>query len=960
MRPLSVPISIQKVNLSMNEYLDTGKSVIISAPAGSGKTERLARRYISLLEDGTEPEKILAITFTEKAAAEMKDRILNILLKEKKHIFDRVKEKIPLMRITTIHAFCRKLITRFAMELGLDPSLEVLDEFTASQLWSESVYDTLRDEKDSPSVFFDYLKFKGLKGWDILYRSLDSIHARRPYSELLTEKDHSDFSPEEGQLIELYSRCFRKYRIKKLELRSIDFNDMELLAYRAITSNPEWLNILYAFDEHTDHILVDEFQDTNSIQWKIIDKLTEEWRSGLGAKRAGGKTPTIFLVGDEKQSIYMFRGANVSVFHEVKSKLEEWLGKEAVYIEARDNYRSLPQIIDFTNKLFEHLMKGLTAESWRTKYSPFSSTREGDGSVRLFVFENEKNSKQTRDKEASLLSNSILSMAGNTDIFTDTVKRKCRYSDIAVLMRNRTHLASFETAFREHNIPYIVVGGIGFYDEPEVAMLRELVSFIIDPNDNFSLFVLLRSPLFGFSDSALFDLLSDRDVSLFDSLRKSGSNRLRNATGLLEKYLSQKHDMPMTVLLEDFLSETKGWEIFHEVQRHTNIKKFLRILEQYESEGLSRIEIKEKLIRSKKSSESKANVNAENLDAVKIMTIHGAKGLQFPVVFLPSLDETNTARGDAVFIDESDNLITFAYEEDTDRRRKNNHFMLRKEKENEEEKRLFYVAVTRAMDHLFMSGAAKKDDDRGLKIKGKLSFIEAAFPASISGPNSFGDIFEVINENDFAYAFKPSGVLFSSDSKKFFSEPVYTEEVSLFKKARKWVSVTEDVEIRTKHGDDWVSLGIIFHRLFEEISKGILDYTRREDRLETILTNDSSLKKHMDRYRRIILNDFKKLEDSGLYEEIIIPKDRSFAELPFAIQKGDRIYNGRIDRIIIKDETAFIYDYKTFPASDKEIVELKEKYRFQMSIYSEACSRLFSLKTKSFILFTHKPVLVEL
>ena len=141
----------------MNEYLDTKKSIIISAPAGPDKTEKLARRYISLLEDKAELEKILAITFTEKAAAEMKDRILNILLQEKKDIFDLIKEKIPLMRITTIHAFCRKLITRFALELGLDPSLDVLDEFRAAQLWSDSVYDRLREEKDSPSVFLYYL-----------------------------------------------------------------------------------------------------------------------------------------------------------------------------------------------------------------------------------------------------------------------------------------------------------------------------------------------------------------------------------------------------------------------------------------------------------------------------------------------------------------------------------------------------------------------------------------------------------------------------------------------------------------------------------------------------------------------------------------------------------------------------------------------------------------------------------
>ena len=128
------------------------------------------------------------------------------------------------------------------------------------------------------------------------------------------------------------------------------------MTYEALVSHPEWQNILYSFDEHTDHILVDEFQDTNSIQWQIIDKLTEEWRSGIGSKRSKGKTPTIFLVGDDKQSIYLFRGANAGVFEEAKSRLSEWLGNEYHFEKAKENFRSLPAIINFTNALFEKLM----------------------------------------------------------------------------------------------------------------------------------------------------------------------------------------------------------------------------------------------------------------------------------------------------------------------------------------------------------------------------------------------------------------------------------------------------------------------------------------------------------------------------------------------------------------------------------------------------------------------------
>jgi ATP-dependent helicase/nuclease subunit A len=142
----------------MEKYLDITKSVIISSPAGSGKTEKLARRYISLLLNGAAIEKILAITFTEKAAAEMKDRVLSILERENTDLFVKIREKMPLMRVSTIHAFCLKLLKRFSVELGLDPSLDVMDEFTSSLLWSESVYESLMEEKNKPDLFYEMIK----------------------------------------------------------------------------------------------------------------------------------------------------------------------------------------------------------------------------------------------------------------------------------------------------------------------------------------------------------------------------------------------------------------------------------------------------------------------------------------------------------------------------------------------------------------------------------------------------------------------------------------------------------------------------------------------------------------------------------------------------------------------------------------------------------------------------------
>jgi len=254
----------------MNSYLDTSKSVIISSPAGSGKTEKLARRYISLLLDGSDIEKILCITFTEKAAAEMKERILNIIEKENPDLLSKIKEKMPLMRVSTIHAFCLKLLKRFSIELGVDPSLDVMDEFEASLLWSEAVYECVMEEKDKPALFFDMMKDRGIKGWDKVFSILNTLYAKRPISELLlksTENENNPYSPpikdnssllqsggvkgelggfsEEKRILELYSKCLEQYKNKKLERHLLDFDDLEIMTYEALASQPEWQNILY-------------------------------------------------------------------------------------------------------------------------------------------------------------------------------------------------------------------------------------------------------------------------------------------------------------------------------------------------------------------------------------------------------------------------------------------------------------------------------------------------------------------------------------------------------------------------------------------------------------------------------------------------------------------------------------------------------------------------------------------
>jgi ATP-dependent exoDNAse (exonuclease V) beta subunit len=191
------------------------------------------------------------------------------------------------------------------------------------------------------------------------------------------------------------------------------------------------------------------------------------------------------------------------------------------------------------------------------------------------------------------------------------------------------------------------------------------------------------------------------------------------------------------------------------------------------------------------------------------------------------------------------------------------------------------------------------------------------------------------------------------------SGPAYTEPLS-YEPTFKWQDVTEEIDIRVKHGEDWVLLGKVFHKLFEEISRGLMEIDDIEKRAHILLRAEIYNEKELDKIGKIIKGDFEKLSASGYIKDIVLPTKDSYVELPFILQKGKTIYRGRIDRIILKDNVAHIYDYKTFPVKEKELPELLDKYKNQMGTYREAAEKIFRLKTKSYLLFTHTPLLVEI
>ncbi len=1029
-------------------YLDTNRSVIISSPAGSGKTEKLARRYISLLQSGVEVERILAVTFTDRAAAEMKQRILRILKNENINLFNSLLEKMSLMRVTTIHSFCATLLRRFSFEAGIDPNYRIENAIDSRIAWEEIIYGLLMETgrgDGGHELFMQTIGEKGFRGLAKLNDTINYLFEKRPFSldadappvkesqpsrlieelrlwegaketidgyeefldnrhtvetvqfenHFLTKnqelrkrtpgnlkgiadyrdwaekiyalwriRKYKEYDRRARSIRDIFRKCLKRYSLIKTSKAVLDFSDLEYIAFRMLTGEPEWANILYAFDEKTDHILVDEFQDTNNFQWAIIDKLTEEWRSGLGAKRDEGIKPTIFLVGDEKQSIYFFRGANVEIFRKAREKLQDWLGDEFYYEEMRENYRSAPAIIDFTNSLFSNIMAaGEDTPAWITGYGMFDACRKnfkGTGKVEIIILDGEEEGvKAEREKEADIIARRIknLTLEYRVSDRKTGEQRGFRYMDAAILLRKRTHLKIYEEALRVHGIPFIVVKGIGFYQEPEVAMLRAFVYFLTNPKDDYSLYVLLKSPFFMLDEGIIIKAVNEEPDCLLSRLShiagREGSlpesNGLISTLGILNKWLALLTDMPLAELIERALVQTGAWGYFHEAQKHENIKKFIRLIESLESEGRSILRIRAFLESTiGEGREPKANVNTEGMDAVKIMTIHAAKGLEFPVVFIPGIEESYNLKTKESLIYEDNGRYFLKSIAEPSIRRGDEDFRLHLMKEEEEQKRLFYVAVTRAEEALFLVTRWRE------KGTGFLRYLKDGIGLDKTAEGFITDTpvkgLSLTNGEDVVRSHKsvsaPHRERKSLPPADFIKLPPST--------VKEWKSVTGGMDVKARHGMDWTLPGEVLHKIFEGISKETLKEEDIGTKADKLFEAGGIKGVKQVEVMALIEKTIAVLKKKGIWQEVVLPGENSFSELPFNLETEEAVYSGRIDRVIKKNNTFHVYDYKTFPVNEDEMELLMKEYYFQLSIYKKAVQGIFNTqKVKSFILFTH-------
>jgi ATP-dependent helicase/nuclease subunit A len=788
-----------------------------------------------------------------------------------------------------------------------------------------------------------------------------------------------------GHALDLFQQRFLKaYTQTKHASGFVDYDDMEYLAWQVLHDEGEWQNILRAFDEHTDHILVDEFQDTSFLQWGIIDKLTEEWRSGEGAKSDLGIKPTIFIVGDEKQSIYMFRDAKVEVFAAAADKLEQWLGKDRLERETlTKNYRSLQSIIDFDNALFSKLMgptgqtdRQAESEPWRTRYAPFTRERDNadPGRVELILAKSDENAAERRKLEATLIAWRIRSLVGTSAPLTvyekdgDTEKaRPCEYKDIAILIRSRNLLAPIEDALREVDIPFLVLGGSGFYEEDEVRYLRSLLSFLVDPTDDVALYVTLRGPFFDIPERDLFLGNQPTDANrhspiavrrfLWDRMQASTCPKLGEAVAALKRWLDRVHKEPLARILSRATEERKVWTKLWEPQREANIRKFLAIVEDLEASGEHPLRILNALEQAGPD-EAKADVRVEDMPGVQILTVHAAKWLQFPVVFLPGLDagiRSAGSSGDKLVVEEtSQDEVKVSYIPESGIRREHPLHKEYVEKEYEEEKRIFYVACTRARDAMFLTGTW---NERTLK-KTRLEWLVQHLGLRET-EDGFALEPELPSTDCLAAADIPESVSPAPFAREGEPVPCRIPPPSSLLPPPSIRSVTRNLASDfQRHGEDSVGLGEVIHKLLEEVSSGTLDpcpasLAPEVSRLLRLAGLDLSLSASVE-------STVHSLASNVALWDIIKPQPNSNAELAIMYRDaGGTVLTGRIDRVIVTDREVRIYDYKTFSVARKDIPALAKEYNAgQLRFYEEALRRLHpNKKVSSFLVFTALPLI---
>lgn len=594
--------------------------LLILAGAGSGKTTVLVNRIAYILQSNLcMPWQILAITFTNKAAGELKERICNAVPQGGNDIW-----------AATFHSTCARILRRYGDRIGYTSHFTVYDSADQKSLIKKAMKQLNYDEK---------------------YLSVRSV-----LSEISKAKDKMETA---DQMLKKAGDDFRKEQIAKLyqiyqtELENsdaMDFDDMLCNTVRLFEKEPE---ILGYYQNQFKYIMVDEYQDTNKVQYRFISMLAD-------------KSKNLCVVGDDDQSIYKFRGATIE---NILSFENSFPGAQVIRLE--QNYRSTKTILNAANKVIENN----TARKGKTLWT---ENNEGDKII-LHTALSER-------EEASYIANQIL----------DGVARGRSFSDYAILYRMNAQSNAVEYALSRSGIPHRIIGGHRFYDREEIKDMTAYLRVIDNPHDNVRLNRIINVPKRGIGKTTMDragEIANTQNLSIYDVIKNAESYpELSRATGKFKDFVAMIEGFREAVASDDYSLA----EIYNLVLEHTDYENYLKTEKENPDVRIENIEeLKSNIIKFQEEYDEEATLSAfledislqtdidnydQEADSTVMMTLHSAKGLEFPVVFICGMEE-------GVF----PSMSVFSNPD-----------------ELYEERRLAYVGITRAKEKLYLTKARSR------------------------------------------------------------------------------------------------------------------------------------------------------------------------------------------------------------------------------------------------------------
>ena len=750
------------------------------------------------------------------------------------------------------------------------------------------------------------------------------------------------------------------YQKLKVEQRLLDFVDLEWNTYQLLNHSENALWVQYKLDQRIDHMLVDEFQDTNPTQWRLILPLLEEFANHQD------KTRSVFIVGDEKQSIYSFRRADPRLLNQAGEWLEENL--QAKTFPMDKSRRSSTAVMDLINSLFKspyfenrlpsfhHHSTFLDEMPGQITLLPIIEKETSDAEAIYFRNPLEQpllSNDQPYYREGQQIAEQINSLISKkTGINSEDSLRVINYSDIMLLIRSRTHVADYERAFREANIPYISNNKGTLFECQEIQDLMALMDVLYSPYNNLALATTLRSPIFHCTNDDLVSIASaqtnkNKQSSWFEIINQlnennSCSDNLRYAINSLTRWRTLSGHLPIHDLLDMIFHEANIFDLYeqqipchfkHRVR--ANLSQFLSLALEIESgryPSLGRFISKlRSLLQNDDSPDEAADESHDG--AIRILTIHASKGLEAPIVFLADAADTKSGTNNSYqaliqWPETEDKPTQFILCPVKDKQAEHikNILSNNENKSNIEDANLLYVALTRARQALFISGCRTKKQSKASWY----NLVEDNWPDINSTLSVCEDTSQKTDDIKPQPEFNSGSILFSEST-------VYNTDI--FSTLNNSNSDTEST-IR----------GTIIHRVLELIEKNTQQEIETQimeefgDKVSDVILFDC-IKEAQAVYHH---DEFAKFFNANLYEQAL-------NEMPVLLNISGEMKPGIIDRVVINDNEVFILDYKSHSDTEKEkLSAIANEYQTQMSFYGEIAKKLWPEKRiRTIILFTY-------